>query len=209
MNTPIYIATRIAFLIFIISCYKLYVPNFRNIFNDVIERIKKCYRVNLNQEKRKKLLWKDLIKLHKNENWNYTIHDNTWCMESLIQNNKNQINRYFYSIYKDKFYSQVKVIYDFPEDLTTNLFILATHINNILNEGIIHINIENKYIEYSKSENIIVPLIHQQALKNQIILHYSASQKIQWAFEELINRNEEPVLIFAELMILLDQEDVN
>lgn len=209
MNSPIYIATRIAFLIFIITCYKLYVPNFRNIINDVIKRIKKCYRVNLNQEKRKKMLWKDLIKLHKNENWNYRIHDNTWCMESLIQNNKNQINRYFYSIYKDKFYSQVKVIYDFPEDLTTNLFILATHINNILNEGIIHINIENKYIEYSKSENIIVPLIHQQALKNQIILHYSASQKIQWAFEELINRNEEPVLIFAELMNLLDQEDVN
>lgn len=208
MNSPIYIATRITFLIFIISCYKLYVPNFRNIFNDIIERIKKCYRVNLNQEKRKKLLWKDLIELHKNENWNYTIHDNTWCMESLIQNNKNQINRYFYSIYRDKFYSRVKVIYDFPEDLTTNLFILTSHMNNILNEGIIHINIENKYIEYSKSENITVPLIHQQALKNQIILHYSASQKIQWAFEELINRNEEPDLIFAELMNLLDQEEV-
>ena len=207
MDNIIHKIIRTIFFIVIIIILRILLPNLKSVFNLIKLKLKLAYRLNLDKSKQELTVWKDLIKLHKSENWNYTIHEKSYCLESIVPINENTFNRFFYMIYGNKFHSSVKLLYDYPDEIATEIFILAMHINNILNDGIISINTEKNYVEYTKKESILTTLLVPNQLKNQIILHYEASVKMQWAFYELLKRKEEPLIVFAEFMRRIEPQE--
>lgn len=193
--------------ILIIFILRLLLPRLENFKAILMLKLKLIYRLNLKRINQEKYIWEDLVNLHIKENWNYTIHNNSMCLESIIPINENTFNRFFYMIYENKFISTVNLLHNFPEERTTEIFILAMHINNILNDGIITIDTEKNHVEYTKKEHILSSLLVPNQIRNQIVLHYEASVKIQSAFSELINNKEEPVIVFADFMRKLNEND--
>jgi len=209
MDNITYKLVRTGIFIVMILSFRLMLPKLKMYFDKLKLKLKLIYRLNLNTLNQEQIVWDDLIKLHIKENWNFTTHENSKCLESIVPVNENTFNRFFYMIYGSKFHSSVKLLHDYPEEITTEIFILAMHINNILNDGIISINTEKNYVEYTKKEPVLTSLLVPNQLRNQIVLHYEASVKMQWAFDELLNSGEEPLIVFAELMKRIEYEETN
>lgn len=191
-------------LIFII----FFKPKVISFMSNVIYNLKMLYRLTRGIERQESILWQELKAFHKKINPDYLIHGTLKCIESYVETHKDFYLKYRYLIHDGKFICSVKHSFYFPDDVTIDIFILATHLNNILNGGIVKVNVENKYIEYTIEENVIVPLLKKEYLKIQIINHFNNSKLVQWAYDKLIVEREEPVLIIAELMRKNESEEL-
>ena len=94
----------------------------------------------------------------------------------------------------------LKAIKEFDQDLTTDIFILATHLNNLLNSGTVLINAEQNYVEYVLKTDLLIPLLYKGEIENKITRHYSTTININKAFQRLINEQEVPAIIIADLL---------
>lgn len=207
MDPTIQNIVRVGVFVLFVYIGRLIIPKFKEYRNRFKVFLKKVYRLCLSQQNQEQVVWNDLIALHKKENWNYSLHENTRCLESIIPVTDTTFNRFFYIISNNKFHCRVKVLPDFPEEITTEIFILASHINNILNDGIIRVDVEHNYVEYTKKEPVLTSLLVPNQVRNQIVLHYEAAIDIQWAFQELIEKGEEPIFVFSELLKKLEQKE--
>jgi hypothetical protein len=59
-----------------ISFFKVIRMQFSKYYYSFTEKIRKIYRV-LNVKKRSKIVWEELIKMHKNENWHFGYANKT------------------------------------------------------------------------------------------------------------------------------------
>jgi len=98
------------------------------------------------------------------------------------------------------YHCRVRIIEDFPVEITTELFVLTTHFNNLLNYGVVMVNVENRYIEYQLKSDFTVHVIFPGEIHDQLIRHYKISKDIFWAFNKLIEESEEPAIIIADLL---------
>jgi hypothetical protein len=103
-------------------------------------------------------------------------------------------------IYEGFYHCRVKILENYPVELTTQLFILASHFNNLLNSGVVVVNVDKRSIEYHLKTDILIPTMYSGEIHEIIIRHFNISKDIFWAFNELIYKNEEPALIIADLL---------
>lgn len=162
--------------------------------------LKSIFRLSLNPEKREKVVWQDLKKLHANAEWRSGIYENEKRIEVLFEISKNEAVTYFYWIYNNELHLRVKVLENFIPQLATELFIMASHFNNLLNSGVVVVNTESLYVEYHLKIEILIPLLYPDEIYNILIRHFNTSKDIFWAFQKLIDSNEDPVLIIADLL---------
>ena len=158
------------------------------------------YRLALSAEKQEKLVWADLKKLHTNSNWRSGIFENDKCIESIFELGEDKLGKFFYMIYDGFYHCRVKIIDGFPIELTTDLFILASHFNNLLNNGVVIINVQSQYVEFHMKRDLLITLLYNGEIYDQLIRHQNISKDIHWAFEKLINENEAPAIIIADLL---------
>jgi len=78
---------------------------------------------------------------------------------------------FYYAIFENKVNCRVKVLDVFDEELTSGIFILVTHFNNLLNNGNIIINVANNYVEYVVKTDLLIPLLYKGEIENQITRH--------------------------------------
>ena len=107
---------------------------------------------------------------------------------------------FYYAVFENKFNCKVKVLDTFDEELTSDIFILATHFNNLLNNGNVLINVASNYVEYVLKTDLLIPLLYKGEIENQMSRHYSTTKDIERAFQRLINEREAPAIIIAELL---------
>lgn len=166
----------------------------------IIAYLKRVYRLSLTYKKQEKMLWDDLKKHHKNQKFKSGIFEKDRYIESVFQISDNKSLAFYYSIFENKFICWVKVLDTFNEELTSNIFILATHFNNLLNYGNVIVNVDNNYVEYVLKTDILIPLLYDSEIENQMTRHYNTTKDIEKAFQRLINDLEEPAIIIAELL---------
>ena len=82
-----------------------------------------------------------------------------------ISNEKGCI--FYYMIYEGSFHCRVKILEDYPVDFTTDLFILATHFNNLLNNGVVIVHVNSHYVEYHQKRDMLIPLLYN--IRNEFI----------------------------------------
>ena len=167
--------------------------NLRSFF----ERI---YRLSLNYNKQEALVWEDLKKLHTDAEWRSGIYEKDKCIESVFEFSKEKTGTFFYMLYEGYYHCRVKILEDFPQELTTDFFILAAHFNNLLNNGVVIINVENQYVEYHTKREILIALLYTGEIYDMLIRHFKTSKDICWAFQRLVKENESPAIIIADLL---------
>jgi len=97
---------------------------------------------------------------------------------------------------------------DFPIELTTEFFILAAHFNNLLNNGVVRVRVstERRYVDYCDRRDILMPLLYIGELYGQLVRHYQTSKDVFWAFQKLVEENEAPAIIIADLLRKIEEE---
>jgi len=166
----------------------------------VIYLLKQIYRLALNQVKQEEMVWNDLKKHHKNQEYQSGVFEKDRYIESFFQINDDKSFAFYYAIFENKFNCRVKVLDTFDEELTSDIFILATHFNNLLNNGNVLINVDNNYVEYVVKTDLLIPLLYKGEIENQITRHYNTTRNVNIAFQRLVNEQEAPAIIIADLL---------
>jgi hypothetical protein len=196
-NSILFLLTKIpAILAVFWVIRKIAAPNIKENINQAIYNMKSFFirlkyyllriiRISYSVKARENFVWKELKKLQSAAKWHHGIYESA---------------QYFYMIYDGKFHCRVKIHDNYPVELTTQLFILASHFNNLLNSGVVVVNVDKRYIEYHLKTDILIPTMYTGEIQEIIVRHFNISKDIFWAFNELIYKNEEPALIIADLL---------
>jgi hypothetical protein len=160
----------------------------------------RLYRVSVSFKKQEELVWKDIKKMHQESEWRFGIYERERYVETIFSISENHHEKYFYMLHNNYYYCTVRFMHEFPSDLTTDIFVLATHFNNILKNGVVVVNPSDQYVEYQQRLNILVPLLYSGEIHTLLIDHYNTSCDIYAAFQRLILEGEAPAIIIADLL---------
>jgi hypothetical protein len=162
--------------------------------------LKRIYRLTLSNEKQESLVWKELKKLHKDAEWDSGIYEKDKTIETVFKISEINVTTFYYMIYDGCYHCRVKILEDFNSEFTTDLFILAAHFNNILNNGVVVVNVHNNFVEYHQKRELLTPLLFPGEIYGQLINHNKISKDIFGAFQRLIYEQEAPAIIIADLL---------
>lgn len=162
--------------------------------------LQRVYRLTLNFEKQEEIVWKELKKLHSDAKWNSGVYEKERYIETNFEISKEKLSSFYYMIYDGCFHCRVKILEDFPHDLTSDLFILAAHFNNLLINGVVKVNVNSQYVEFHQKRDQLIPLLYNSEIHEQLIRHYNTSKDIYSAFQRLVYEQEAPAIIIADLL---------
>jgi hypothetical protein len=162
--------------------------------------LQRIYRLTLGLKKQEELVWKELKKLHSIADWKHGVYEKEKYIETIFEIGKEQGGAFYYMIYDGNFHCRVKIIKDYPIELTTDLFILAAHFNNLLNNGVVIVNVNSHYVEYHQKRDLLIPLLYNSEIHGQLTGHYNTSKDIYTAFQRLVIEQEAPAIIIADLL---------
>lgn len=162
--------------------------------------LQRIYRLTLSFKKQEELVWKELKKLHADADWRHGVYEKEKYIETIFKIGKEQGAAFYYMIYDGNFHCRVKILKGYPADLTTDLFILAAHFNNLLNNGVVVVNVNSHYVEYHQKRDLLIPLLYNFEIHGQLRGHYNTSKDIYAAFQRLIIEEEAPAIIIADLL---------
>ena len=148
--------------------------------------LRRIYRLSLSFKKQEALVWRELKKLHTDTDWQHGVYEKEKCIETIFELGKEQGGVFYYMIHEGSFHCRVKILEHYPSELTTDLFILAAHFNNLLNNGVVIVNVHNRYVEYHQKRDLLIPLLYTNETYGQLIRHYNTSKDIYSALKRLI-----------------------
>jgi hypothetical protein len=160
----------------------------------------RIYRLTFASKKHKEVVWKDLKIMFSSLGCKHGIYEREKYIETSFLIGEDVIADYYYLIYEDYFHCRVDVLKDYPEDLVTELFILSTHLNNILNIGVVVVDVKENAVLYYEKKPLLVPFLYNGNLHAQLSGHYKTSKDIYAAFHRLVQENEAPAIIIADLL---------
>lgn len=170
--------------------------------------LKRVYHLTLSEEKHEEIVWKRLKKLFTDKDWNHGVYEKEKYVETVVRIGEGYPETFYYLVYDKRFHCQVSVLRDFPIELTSELFILAAHFNNLLNSGVVKVDVKNSNVEYHLKQDLIVPLLYSQEIHQLLINHYQTSRDVYKAFQRLVIEQEAPAIIIADLL-KENQQDEN
>ena len=168
--------------------------------------LKRMYRITRSIEKQEELVWTDLKKFHSGTNWKSGVYERERYIETIFGLSDQRSDTFYYMIYDGRYHCRVKVLENFPEELVNEVFILATHMNNVLNNGVVIVNVNSGYVEFHQKRDLVVPLIYTGDIYDQLIRHYNTSKDVYMAFRRLVIEQEAPAIIIADLLKKNEEE---
>ena len=168
---------------------------------------RRLYRLHVGIEKQEDILWNNLKNLHQESEWKCGIYESDKYVETIFEIAEETPGIYHYAVREGELHSVVEIGRWFNPEKTIEMFVLASHLNNILNIGTVTVNADRLVLEYQIQKNLLVPVLYEGELFEQLIKHYKISKDLHWACNKLIHENEEPVLIVADL-IKKNQEEM-
>jgi hypothetical protein len=168
--------------------------------NKIFFFLQQAYRLTYNFKKQEETVWKELKKVHSDAEYQSGIYEKEKFIESSFEISKEKSCSFFYMIYDGCFHCRVKILVGFHFDLTTDLFILAAHFNNLLNNGVVIVNVNSQYVEYHQKRDLLIPLLYTDEIHGQLVRHYNTSKDIYSAFQRLVIEQEAPAIIIADLL---------
>jgi len=168
--------------------------------NKIKYYLQRCYRLTLSYQKQEEVVWEALKKLHADAGWKYGVYEKEKYVNARFEISEGKGGHFYYMIYDRCFHCRVQFLEDYPIELTTDLFILAAHFNNVLNNGVVIVNTDSQYVEYHQKRELLIPLLYTDELTNQVDRHFGTSKDIYTAFQRLVTEQEAPAIIIADLL---------
>ncbi len=177
------------------------------VINNIGYRLRRIYRIAFDRRNPEQVFWSDLKKYHAEANFNSGIFEKEKTIESIFGIGEDRSETYYHQVYDGNFHCRVKVLHSFAPELTTDIFILASHFNNLLNTGIVAVNVDSQYVEYHVKRDILVPFLYNAEIHTQVNRHYYTSKDVYYAFTRLVKEQESPAIIIADLLRNKENEE--
>jgi hypothetical protein len=161
--------------------------------------LRQIYCLSLSVKSQERIVWNKLKKLHIKANFKHGVYENDKMIESIFSIAENTNGRFFYFIEENNLCLSSIVVENFPQEMTTDLFVLASHFNNLLKRGVVVVDVNNKNIIYNQNIDILLPLLNDHEIFDSIRGHFNMTKDIYWSFNLLITQHEEPAIVIAEL----------
>lgn len=167
--------------------------------------------VILDESQQMEFVWNELIKLNKESNWRFGIYESENYVETTFAISEEMQTTYRYLIYEQNLHFDVRVIDSFPIESTTDLFVLASHFNNLLMFGKVVVDVNRGNVLFSYQNEISFYSVFPEKIDNHISCHFHISRDVYWAFQKYLTEREEPVIIIGELLNMqrMRQENSN
>lgn len=166
-------------------------------FNQFFNRLR---IITTDRRKQPDIFWKQLVAFFKNKQWKYGVFENERYIEATFNISEEFSVNFIYTISDTQFRCFVKLNDDFPTDLIPDMFILASHFNNIFNLGRIVVNPSSHFVIYEIRTDILPLLLYPEDIEYLITLHYTSAKDVFKSFQKLFIENEPPALIIADLL---------
>ena len=190
----------------IISFFKVIRMQFSKYYYSLSENIRKIYRL-LNVKKRSKIVWKELIKMHKNENWHFGQFDNEKYIVTTFNLKDEKEQKFRYEVTQNSLNYHTFILDSFDEYKTTDIMVLASHLNSLLNFGKVSVNTKYNYVEFVYSGDLVTYMLFPGEIRSDLRVHYDITLDCFWAFTNLIETDDDPVFVISELLKRKNEED--
>jgi hypothetical protein len=150
-------------------------------------------------------VWSHLKKVCSEGGWRCGIYEEDKYVEVQFQIAENVWEKHFYFVMDDRIKFRVRVVEEFDEDQAIDVFILAQHFNNVLNNGKVVVSPEHRYLEYVQTRDILVPLLYDDELYLQMNRHHDTAKDVYTCFQRLLVEQVEPAIIIADLLAVRRQ----
>jgi len=169
--------------------------------------VRRIIQVNMNAEKQELAVWNNLKKLHSDSDWKCGVYEKDKFVETHFEIANEKYAAFFYIISDLEFHCRVKIIENFPVEITSDIFILASHFNNLIKSGRVEVNVTDKFVAYNYNCDLLVPLIYNGEIHRRMLNHYNLAKDIYWAFDKLIVENEAPAIIISDLLKKIETKE--
>ena len=151
-------------------------------------------------KQRPEIVWKELIRLHKEQEWLFGQYDNIKLLRTTFVDENNAALQFDYQIIDDELVFSAVLTSNFSEENINDIMILASHLNNLLKYGVVKVNIENAYVEFIYSGHLLVYMLFSGEIHRDLARHYKIASDCIWAYTHMLSSGDEPVFVIAELM---------
>lgn len=159
------------------------------------------------EAKQKEHVWNELIRIHQVHNFHFGIYEAEKYIDATFAISEKETAQYRYQIFEEELNFTVCVLFSYPIEITTDLFVLASHFNNRLNFGKVVIDVENQNVIFTYRNDLAYYALFKEKIHFHLKRHFHISKDIHEAFVKCVLEREEPAVIFGELMKKLNQEN--
>lgn len=162
--------------------------------------IRNAWRSTFPEKKRQRWVWNALKRVLSEEELRFGVYEQDRTIHLGFSLGKDHPTKFMYFLAEDHLHTTATVLEDFPVEFTTEVFILASHFNNILRIGKVTVDVQDRMVRYSIERSIWPYLFDPGEMKFQIQSHCYRAEDVLWAFDRLLAENEAPAIIIADLL---------
>lgn len=145
-------------------------------------------------------VWDELTRLHRNRNWRFSVFESENYVESIFHITEDTDEFYRYLLYDQQLHFDVRVLHSFPQEITTDLFVLAAHFNNLLTFGKVILDVNRNNVVFNFHNELKLYSVFPEKIEPDLSHHYQISKDVYWAFQKFVSEREEPVIIISEAL---------
>lgn len=172
----------------------------------LISQIRALYHLLMPVKKQESILWGYLKQYHTQEKFHSGIFEQQKRIELVFTLAEGVDARFVHRVFSGKMQYWGRALESFDPDLTTDMFVLATHFNNLLRAGKVIVDPDGYYVDYSLEADYATNLLYPGEIVNDVHIHFRTTRDVHWAFQKLNAEREEPAIIIADLMRLKEEE---
>ena len=191
-----------------ISFFKVIRMHLSKYYYSITEKIRKIYRL-LIVKKRSQIVWKELIKMHKNENWHFGQFDNEKYIVTTFNLKDDKEQKFRYEVTQNNLKFHTFILDSFDEHKTTDIMVLASHLNSLLNFGKVSVNTKYNCVEFIYYGDLVTYMLFPGEIHSDLRVHYDLTLDCFWAFTNLIETDDDPVFVISELLKRKKDEEEN
>ena len=177
--------------------------NFLNNIRFNIQRVNRLLQMNRISD----IVWNDLIKMIKKTGLPYKQYDTEKYIETNVSSEKECLMKFRYEIINKKLLIKAIFLSGFDAGKTYDIMILSSHLNSLLNFGVVRVNTNGNYVQYDYSGDLLLYYLYSGEIHSDITRHFDITEECLWAFNYMLNTGNDPVFVIAELLKRNEQKN--
>ncbi len=180
-----------------------------SIYKNIIERFKRARQKRLlfqSLDNSEKEVWGMLLKMHKNAGFHHGVYQKEKTIQTSYSNEQEASNKYIYQLEKDQVIYRGVILTSFDVSLTNDILVLCSHLNSIINFGLIRPDVKNNYVEFIFKVDQVVYCIDHERLHIDTRRHIQVIEDLSQVFNDLVTSGDDPVFVFSTFMRQLETE---
>jgi hypothetical protein len=178
-------------------------------FKNILQRIKQA-RLNhilvQSLDNSEKVVWDMLLKIHKNAGFHHGVYQKEKTIHTSYSNEQESSNKYIYLLENEQVVYRGVLLKSFDVSFTNDILVLCSHLNSIINFGVIRPDVPNNYVEFTFKVDQVVYCVNPERLHIDTSRHIHVVEDLAPLFNELITSGDDPIFVFSTFMRQLETE---